>query len=116
MIYTDEVKYTYGAPQIGQQQFADYVGRQPGGNFRVTHTDDIVPKLPGLLIGYRHFSPEYFITSGNNVPVTTRDITVITGTPWYAGNQGTLTSSTEAHSWYFNRIAACAPEGFEFKN
>lgn len=86
------------------------------GNYRVTHTDDIVPKLPGILFGYRHVGPEYFITSGNNVPVTTRDITVIPGQPLIAGNQATLTSSIDAHGWYFNAIAACSPEGFEFKN
>lgn len=108
--------YTYGAPQTGKQTFADYVSRQAGGNYRVTHTDDIVPKLPGLVFGYRHIGPEYFITSANNAPVTIRDIRVIPGQPLFAGNQATLTSSTDAHSWYFNGIAACSPEGFELKN
>lgn len=108
------LQYTYGAPHVGKQVTADYITRQPGGNYRVTHTDDIVPKLPGIGFGYRHFGPEYFITSGNDVPVTTRDITVIPGQPLIAGNQATLTVSIESHGWYFNEIAACAPDGFEF--
>ena len=110
-----KAQYTYGAPQLGKQTTADYITRQPGGNFRVTHTDDIVPKLPGNIVGYRHIGPEYFITSGNNVPVTTRDITVIPGQPLIAGNQATFTSSIAAHGWYLNEIGACSPEGFEFK-
>jgi Lipase (class 3) len=109
-------QYTFGSPQVGQQTTADYISNQPGGNYRVTHTDDIVPKLPGIFAGYRHVGTEYFITSGNNVPVTTRDITVIPGRPLIAGNQATFTSSIEAHSWYFNAVGACAPGGFEFKS
>lgn len=100
---------------MGKQATADYISRQSGGNFRVTHTNDIVPKLPGILVGYRHIGPEYFITSGNNEAVTTRDIQVIQGQPLYAGNQATITSSFSAHGWYFNAIGDCSPDGFELK-
>lgn len=106
--------YTYGAPQVGKQTTADYISSQPGGNYRVTHTDDIVPKLPGIAFGYRHIGPEYFITSGNNLPVTSRDVILIPGQPLVAGNQATITSSIDAHLWYFNAIADCSPPNFEF--
>lgn len=107
--------YTYGSPQVGTEITANYISNQPGGNYRVTHTNDIVPKLPSRVFGYSHVSPEYFIKSGNNVPVTSRDIDVIQGNPAFAGNQGTFTSSIDAHGWYFNAIGDCAPDGFEFK-
>jgi Lipase (class 3) len=110
-----DLQYTFGSPQIGMQTTANYISNQPGGVYRVTHTDDIVPKLPGVLLGYRHVGTEYFITSGNNVPVTSRDITVIQNS-LFAGNQATWTSSVDAHGWYFNPIGACAPPGYEFRN
>ncbi len=98
------------------QTTADYISKQPGGNYRITHTDDIVPKLPGIIVGFRHVGTEYFIKSGNNIPVTSTDIQVIPGNPLIAGNQATSSSSINAHGWYFNAIAACAPAGFELKN
>ncbi|RAL01130.1 uncharacterized protein BO80DRAFT_434774 [Aspergillus ibericus CBS 121593] len=52
--------------RIGNLALADYITDQDkGSNYRVTHTDDIVPKLPPELLGYHNFSPEYWITSGN---------------------------------------------------
>jgi len=106
--------YTYASPQVGMQTTADYINSQPGGNYRITHTDDIVPKLPGILLGFRHVGTEYWITSSNNIDVTMNDITVIPGHPLIAGNQATWTSSIEAHSWMLNKIGACSPGGFEF--
>jgi hypothetical protein len=101
---------------VGLRATADFITNQPGGNYRVTHTNDLVPKLPGTLVGYGHVSPEYFITSDDKAPVTSRDITVISGNPLFSGNQGTTGASIDAHGWYFNAIGACAPGGFEFKN
>ncbi|KAF7508723.1 hypothetical protein GJ744_008970 [Endocarpon pusillum] len=111
----DVALYTYGSPQVGTQVTANYISNQPGGNYRVTHTNDIVPKLPSGVVGYGHVSPEYFIKSGNNVPVTSTDIDVIQGISLTAGNQGTFPPSIDAHLWYFNAISACSPGGFEFK-
>ncbi|KAJ9621281.1 hypothetical protein H2203_007333 [Taxawa tesnikishii (nom. ined.)] len=107
--------YTYGSPMVGNNAFATFVTNQSGGNYRVTHANDIVPKLPGLLFGYRHVSPEYWITSATNVAVTAADVQVSTGTLNLNGNGGTVESSLDDHGWYFNAISACAPEGFELR-
>lgn len=75
--------------------------------WRTTHTDDEVPKLPPTTAGFSHSSPEYWITSGDNVTVTTTDIQVIQGVDSTNGNAGTTTSSTSAHNWYLEYIDEC---------
>ncbi|EHA28261.1 lipase [Aspergillus niger ATCC 1015] len=101
--------YNFGQPRIGNLALADYItGQNMGSNYRVTHTDDIVPKLPPELLGYHHFSPEYWITSGNDVTVTTSDVTEVVGVDSTAGNDGTLLDSTTAHRWYTIYISECS--------
>lgn len=101
--------YDYGQPRIGNLALAQYItGQSSGSNYRVTHTDDIVPKLPPEALGYDHFSPEYWITSGNNVTVTDADVDEIVGIDSTAGNDGTLDDSTSAHDWYFIDISECS--------
>lgn len=56
--------YTYGSPRTFNTVGADYVSTQTGGNYRVTHFDDPVPRLPPLLLGYAHTSPEYWLEGG----------------------------------------------------
>lgn len=92
----------------GNYFLADFITKQTSNNFRVTHADDIVPKLPGYPI-FAHVSPEYWITSATNVTVTANDIQVSSGVIDLDGNQGQLESSIEDHTWYFNSIAACSP-------
>lgn len=105
--YSLWIQYTYGQPRVGNLALAQYI-TQIGGNWRTTHTDDSVPKLPSTIYGYSHSSPEYWITSGNNLPVTTSDIQVIQGVDSTAGNAGTTTSSIASHHWYFRSIDSCA--------
>ena len=78
-----------------------------GTNYRITHTNDIVPRLPPMELGFSHFSPEYWITSANNQIVTTQDITVVQGVDSTAGNAGTSDPSVSPHLWYFGPITAC---------
>ena len=112
--------YTYGQPRIGGSEISDYITAQDkGGNYRVTHYDDPVPRLPPLLLGFRHISPEYYIGSGDYVPVTSADVDVYTGDVNFGGNTGNLRSldDLDAHEWYFNNISHCDPSGgFEFRN
>ncbi|PWY89352.1 triacylglycerol lipase B [Aspergillus heteromorphus CBS 117.55] len=101
--------YDFGQPRIGNLALADYITSQDSGsNYRITHTDDIVPKLPPELLGYHHFSPEYWITSGNDVTVADDDITEVVGVDSTAGNDGTLLDSVSAHRWYFIYISECS--------
>ena len=108
--------YTYGQPRIGGLTISNYITNQnKGGNFRVTHFDDPVPRLPPLFLGYVHISPEYYIKSGNGVAVTAPDITALTGSVNLNGNTGNLGNGRDfaAHGWYFNNIAACDAGGLE---
>ncbi|PWY92235.1 triacylglycerol lipase precursor [Aspergillus heteromorphus CBS 117.55] len=105
--YTIEL-YTYGCPRVGNYELAEYITSQgSGANFRVTHLNDIVPRLPPMLLGYSHPSPEYWITSGTLDAVTADDIEIIEGIDSTAGNAGEATESILAHLWYFFSIATC---------
>ncbi|KAL1984371.1 hypothetical protein VTN96DRAFT_9232 [Rasamsonia emersonii] len=102
--------YNYGCPRVGNTALADFITTQSGGtNYRVTHSDDPVPKLPPRSFGYSQPSPEYWITSGNNVTVQPSDIEVIEGVDSTAGNDGTPAGlDIDAHRWYFGPISACS--------
>ncbi|BCR89853.1 lipase family protein [Aspergillus chevalieri] len=97
--------YTYGSPRVGNEALSEYITAQ-GTLYRVTHTNDVVPKLPPP-IGYAHPSPEYWVTSGNYETVTTEDVEAIEGTNSTAGNAGTDGVSVIAHLHYFGNIAGC---------
>ncbi|MCJ1254372.1 hypothetical protein MMC24_002187 [Lignoscripta atroalba] len=108
--------YTYGSPRVGNKALADYVTAQAGGNFRVTHTDDPVPRLPPIVFGYRHVSPEYWVTAPTGVEPGTGDVQVLSGSANLMGNAGTLGFNVDAHGWYLGPVSACSPKGFEFKD
>lgn len=97
---------------VGNNAFATLVTNQNGGNLRVTHTNDAIPKLPGYALQYRHVSPEYWITAASGKTPGPNDIKTSTGTFDLKGNQGTFISTISDHQWYFNAITACSP-GFE---
>ncbi|PLN85474.1 alpha/beta-hydrolase [Aspergillus taichungensis] len=99
--------YTYGSPRVGNTELAEYITAH-GPNYRVTHSNDIVPRLPSHILGYTHSSPEYWITTENDVKVTSSDIKVIEGVGSDEGNAGSgLDMSIPAHSWYFVEIDTC---------
>jgi hypothetical protein len=100
---------------VGNIPFVNFITNQ-GNNFRVTHKEDPVPKLPGYLLGYAHISPEYWITSPTDAPVTTRDIKVSSGAINFSGNGGTWNSNANDHTWYFNATASCAPQQLELRD
>ncbi|KAB8072299.1 Alpha/Beta hydrolase protein [Aspergillus leporis] len=111
--------FTYGCPELGNYNFAQFITNNLFPNdrllgFRVTHTDDPVPKIlsTSKLVNrtwqYSTTSPEFWITSRNGVPVLIKDIEVISGIDNKSGNLGTNTSEISAHDWYFGNMSGCA--------
>ncbi|KAL8712802.1 MAG: hypothetical protein Q9220_003010 [cf. Caloplaca sp. 1 TL-2023] len=111
--------YTYGAPRIAGATLSNFITNQNmGGNFRTTHKNDPVPRLPPLALGFVHISPEYYISTPNGVVPTANDITKYTGSVNLMGNTGNnpLNTDLSAHGFYFNTVGGCDPDsGVEFK-
>jgi hypothetical protein len=109
--------YTYGSPRVGNDAFVNFVTAQPGLEVRVTHLDDPVPRLPPLLFGYRHTSPEYWLSDG--IATTTSygvaDVKVCSGIANVDCNAGTFGLDVDAHLNYFEGIANCSPDGLSLR-
>ncbi|KAG0157467.1 Carboxypeptidase S1 [Penicillium digitatum] len=115
--YPSAKMYAHASPRVANVALANYITAQ-GNNFRFTHTNDPVPKLPLLSMGYFHVSPEYWITSPNNSTVNTSDISVINGEVSFDGNTGTglpFLTDIEAHFWYFVDVDAGKVSGLPLK-
>lgn len=100
------VQYTYGSPKVVNEALAEYITAQ-GTLYRVTHTNDIAPKVPPGELGFNHPGPEYWVTGGNGDTVGTQDVEVIQGTNSTKGNAGAVGASVAAHFFYFEDIYAC---------
>ncbi|KAL1648481.1 hypothetical protein SLS58_002236 [Diplodia intermedia] len=98
--------YTFGQPRIGPKKVSDYITDQ-GDNYRITHKKDPVPKLPPLLLGYVHVSPEYYLSGANDEEVTIDGVDgPLEGSVNFMGNSGSLAIDFAAHGW---------PDVFEFR-
>jgi hypothetical protein len=108
--------YTYGSPRVGNGAFADFVSAQPGLETRVTHVDDPVPRLPPLLFGYRHTSPEYWLSDGGATTTSygVGDVRVCTGDANTDCNAGTGGLDVVAHLYYLGPMSGCF-SGFDFR-
>ncbi|KUI60780.1 Mono- and diacylglycerol lipase [Cytospora mali] len=96
--------YTYGSPRVGNLAFAEFVTAQAGAEYRATHYDDPVPRLPPIwAFGYYHTSPEYWLASGPNTDIsyTISEIEICPGYANTSCNAGTYGLDTTAHSYYF---------------
>ncbi|MCJ1430232.1 hypothetical protein MMC29_008149, partial [Sticta canariensis] len=109
--------YTYGAPRIAGKTLSDFITNQNrGGNFRSTHTNDPVPRLPPRLLEFVHLGQEYWITTPNDVVPTANDIQRLDGSFNLNGNTGQVSVNVEAHCYYFGPICSCTPnDGIEVK-
>lgn len=100
--------YTYGAPRVGNAAISDFISAQ-GPNYRVTHRDDPVPRLPPIIANYRHTSPEYWLSvgeaTGEDYPAA--DIRVCRGNANVECNAGTAGFNVDAHGVYFGPVTSC---------
>lgn len=56
--------YTFGQPRVGDSKFAGMCKERFGDrHWRLVNEEDIVPRLPGYLMGYRHSGQEAFFPS-----------------------------------------------------
>jgi len=110
--------YTYGSPRLGNDKLCKFMSEQTAGkNYRVTHLDDPVPRLPLMLMGYQHISPEYHIARDG---VGAVGINILNGFVNFGGNtaaNGLISANIAAHLSYLieSGIADCASKGFEIK-
>ncbi|KAJ5782957.1 hypothetical protein N7457_004731 [Penicillium paradoxum] len=115
--YPSAKLYAFASPRVANRALAEHITAQ-GNNYRFTHTNDPVPKLPLLSMGYVHISPEYWITTPDNTTVSTSQIELIEGDVSFNGNTGTglpLLSQFEAHHWYFTHVDAGNGDDTPFK-
>jgi len=109
--------FTFGSPRIGNDKLSDFISKQ-GTNYRVTHLNDPVPRLPLMTMGYQHVSPEYHIFQGDS-PISGHDVHVLEGGINFGGNtaaDGIVSGNVSAHMHYMvpESISVCAG-GFEFR-
>ncbi|GKZ32824.1 hypothetical protein AbraIFM66950_002457 [Aspergillus brasiliensis] len=111
--------YAYASPRVANPQLAEFITNQnKGANYRFAHTDDPVPRVPLEVMGYKHISPEYWISSGNNQTVRPEDVVVFQDGDDKRGDVGFPDLlKFEAHLWYFERweVDACKGEGLPWK-
>ncbi|UPK93638.1 hypothetical protein LCI18_004573 [Fusarium solani-melongenae] len=109
--------FTFGAPRVGNAALSAFITAQAGGEFRVTHGRDPVPRLPPIVFGYRHTSPEYWLAGGASTKIdyNVNDIKVCEGAANLACNGGTLGLDIVAHLRYFQNTDACTAGGISWK-
>ncbi|CEJ89728.1 hypothetical protein VHEMI05553 [[Torrubiella] hemipterigena] len=103
--------YTYGAPRVGNDAFANFASNQAGTSFRITHTVDPVPRLPPIIFGFRHTTPEVWLSNGkdNNQNFKISDLKLCPGIANTKCNAGTFGLDIIAHLHYMSDTAGCAP-------
>lgn len=99
--------YTYGSPRVGNAVYANFISNQQqllGREFRVTNLDDPVPRLPPMLLGYRHTNVEYWISENNYDGVGVEDMKICHGLDSIGCNAGTSRFNLTAHNDYFQFV------------
>lgn len=99
--------YNFGSPRVGGSKLSTYISNQSGGNYRVTHWNDPVPKVPLVIMGYTHISPQYYINKPNKQDVQSSDVQIFEGGLNMKGNAAWLMMDIDAHRWYFGSVYMC---------
>ncbi|KLU84832.1 hypothetical protein MAPG_03867 [Magnaporthiopsis poae ATCC 64411] len=90
----------------------------PGNEYRLTHENDAVPRLPPLFFGYRHTSTEYWLNGGDSVSFQygLQNIKVCQGN----ANLGCIGSvvgfAPEAHKYYLQLMNGCRAPGISIRD
>ncbi|KAF2738367.1 alpha/beta-hydrolase [Polyplosphaeria fusca] len=100
--------YTFGAPRVASATLSSYITKQAGGNYRITHWNDPVPRLPPLWMNYVHISPEYYINRPTFALVSATDLKTYTGSVNLLGNAAWIVTDVGAHLWYMLSICGCS--------
>jgi hypothetical protein len=102
--------YTYGSPRVGNAAFTNFVTAQAGAEYRVTHGQDPVPRLPPIVFNYRHTSPEFWLANGESTKLNyaPSEILVCEGVANTECNaKGLVKIDIDAHQNYLIPISAC---------
>ncbi|KUI53627.1 Lipase [Cytospora mali] len=103
--------YTFGSPRIGNAALVKYVYNQPGKTYRITHYNDVVPRLPPMFwpFCYRHTAPEYWLEGGpeERTSYTADQIEECQGSADDHCNAGLYTPNVDSHLYYFVAISHC---------
>lgn len=68
--YAIDSVYTFGQPRVGDKAFAaTYQAVLGAKTFRVVNQNDIVPRVPGVLMGYRHHGIHAFIDANGYLTI-----------------------------------------------
>lgn len=80
---------------------------QTGAEYRATHFDDPVPRLPPIVLGFAHTSQEYWLEAGpnTNIDYTIDEIAICTGYTNTSCNAGTSGFDGDAHVYYFQYLS-----------
>lgn len=102
--------YTYGSPRVGNDKFTTWFSSQKGGQWRVTHESDPVPRLPPMGVGYRHVTPEYWLTGGDTwkIDYTVDQIRVCHGIANAECNAKLVLPDIFAHLRYLGITSGCS--------
>lgn len=118
---THKFQYNYGQPHVGNADINNYIQSQApdlGNNFRVTHTNDVVPQIPPheWIPAWDHYYPEFWIDT-DTIPVPAASMEVIDGSLFEtSGNEGDTSGwgllvdvieGAGAHNTYFGPIDGC---------
>jgi hypothetical protein len=101
--------YSFGSPRVGNDHWANWMTAQKGGHWRVTHRQDTVPRLPPLLLGYRHVSPEYWLSGSNNgrSDSSIASVRVCPGIANTTCNGRRISFAFNSHMNYLGDVSAC---------
>lgn len=103
--------YTFGSPRIGNSALVKYIYNQTGKTYRLTHYNDVVPRLPPMFwpFCYRHTAPEYWLGAGpdQRTSYTADQIQICQGSADDNCSAGLSSPDVESHLFYFVAISHC---------